>query len=424
MEQLNKKLLKNIKILYVEDEKNISEQVKYFFDRYVKEFHIANNGEEGLELFDKVNPDVVITDIQMPKMNGLDMIKQLRRKDVPVIITTAYSDAEYFLKAIELKVDKFVIKPINLIELVNDVQSVVLENHLKNEIFEKDTLLEIVDKNVLISITDTNGVILDVSEAFCNLTGYSKSELIGKTHNILRHDTTSDELYQGLWNEITLGKSFNGEVKNKNKNGDTYWTKLTITPVKIEGEIQKYIAIRHDITNKKILETLAIKDDLTKIYNRRYFNKIINKEIRRVKREDNTLSLLCIDIDHFKKYNDTFGHQQGDEILISIANSLKSSLLRRSTDYLFRIGGEEFSMIFSGLSIEESLDFANNIVKNIESLELKHKDNSNVTISAGLVVQHSKYLEDERILYKYADDALYEAKEKGRNQVILSEHSK
>ena len=424
MEQLNKKLLKNIKILYVEDEKNISEQVKYFFDRYVKEFHIANNGEEGLELFDKVNPDVVITDIQMPKMNGLDMIKQLRRKDVPVIITTAYSDAEYFLKAIELKVDKFVIKPINLIELVNDVQSVVLENHLKNEIFEKDTLLEIVDKNVLISITDTNGVILDVSEAFCNLTGYSKSELIGKTHNILRHDTTGDELYQGLWNEITLGKSFNGEVKNKNKNGDTYWTKLTITPVKIEGKIQKYIAIRHDITNKKILETLAIKDDLTKIYNRRYFNKIINKEIRRVKREDNTLSLLCIDIDHFKKYNDTFGHQQGDEILISIANSLKSSLLRRSTDYLFRIGGEEFSMIFSGLSIEESTEFANDIVKNIESLELKHKDNSNVTISAGLVVQSSQYLEDERILYKYADDALYEAKEKGRNQVILSEHSK
>lgn len=424
MEQLNKKLLKNIKILYVEDEKNISEQVKYFFDRYVKEFHIANNGEEGLELFDKVNPDVVITDIQMPKMNGLDMIKQLRRKDVPVIITTAYSDAEFFLKAIELKVDKFVIKPINLVELVTDVQRVVLENHLQNELFEKDTLLEIVDKNVLISITDENGKILDASEAFCKLTGYSKSELIGNTHSLLRDKTVDDEFYENLWNNIKSGKSFKSEIKNVNKEGNTYWTNLTITPIRKDGEIKKYIAIRHDITNKKRLETLAIEDDLTKIYNRRYFNNIINREVRRVKRENSSLSLLSIDIDHFKKYNDTFGHQQGDEILISIANSLKSSLLRRSTDYLFRIGGEEFSMIFSGLSIEESLDFANNIVKNIESLELKHKDNSNVTISAGLVVQSSQYLEDERILYKYADYALYEAKEKGRNQVILSEHSK
>lgn len=424
MEKLNKKLLENIKILYVEDEKNISEQVKYFFDRYVKEFHIANNGEEGLELFSKVNPDVVITDIQMPKMNGLDMITNLNNTDVPVIITTAYSDAEFFLRAIELKVDKFVIKPINLVELVSDVQRVVLENHLQNELFEKDTLLEIVDKNVLISITDEEGVILDVSEAFCNLTGYTKSELIGKTHSVLRHETTTDDFYNGLWSEIKSGKSFTSEIKNRDKLGKTYWTKLTITPMKIDSETKKYIAIRHDITNKKRLETLAIEDELTKIYNRRYFNKVIDREIRRVKRENNTLSLLCLDIDHFKKYNDTFGHQKGDEILIAIANSLKSSLLRRSTDYIFRIGGEEFSMIFSGLNIEESMEFANNIVKNIEELELKHKDDSNVTISAGLVVQSSEFLEDQRTIYKFADDALYEAKEKGRNQVILSKHSK
>ncbi len=425
MEELNRKLLKNIKILYVEDEVNISEQVKYFFDKFVKEFHLASNGQEGLELFEKVNPDVVITDIQMPIMNGLDMIKELgTNRNVPVIITTAYSDSEYFLKAIELKVDKFIIKPINLVELVSDVQSVVLENHLQNELYERDNLLDIVNKHVLISITDKEGTILDVSDAFCELTKYSKVELIGNTHKLLRHEDTSDKFYENLWAEILLGRNFNAEVKNKDKNGNTYWTKLNISPIKKDDDIVKFIAIRHDITNKKKLESLAIEDDLTKVYNRRYFNKIIDKELRRVKREDSVLSLLCIDIDYFKKYNDSFGHQKGDEILIQIANTLKSSILRRATDYLFRMGGEEFSIIFSGLSIDESLEFSKDIITNIENLRIKHKDGTDVTVSAGLLVQSSNYLEDETKIYKYADDALYEAKEKGRNQVVLSKHSK
>lgn len=424
MEKINKELLASIKILYVEDEKNISDQVKYFFERYVKEFHVANNGLEGLELYKEVNPDIIITDIQMPKMNGLEMLKQMGERTTPVIITTAYSDADYFVKAIELKVDKFVIKPINLVDLIQGVQKLVLKNFWEDKIYEKETLLKIVDQNVIMSITDKNGIILDASSAFCKLSGYSKEELVGNTHQLLRHEDTSDEFYKNMWEQIQLGRNFSAEIKNRSKSAEEYWTKLNITPVKKDGVIEKFVAIRQEITNKKKLETLAIEDDLTKIYNRRYFNKIINKEVRRVKRDNINISLLCIDIDHFKKFNDSYGHQKGDEILILIAKTLKSCMLRRATDYLFRVGGEEFCIIFSGNTIGESLHFAQEIVETIEKLEVEHISGESVTISAGLVVQSAQYLEDEDKLYKYADDALYKAKEQGRNQVVLSEHSR
>lgn len=424
MNKINKELLSKITILYVEDEVSISEQVKYFFSKYVKNFYTAQNGIEGLKLFKEVEPDILITDIQMPKMNGLEMIRELdNKRQIPIIITTAYSDAEYFLKAIELKVDKFVIKPVNLVELISDVQRLFIEDHLQGELYEKDVLLNILNKNVLISVTNTDGKLLDVSDAFCELTGYTKSELIGKDFSIIKHKDTKDEFYEDVWERASYGKKVFYEVKNVDKNGKEFWSNVTITPIFNGNEIIKYIAIREDITNKKKLEVIVIEDELTKTYNRRHFNKVIDSEIRRVKRENLTLSLLCLDIDYFKKYNDAFGHLEGDKILIEVANSLKSNLLR-ATDYLFRIGGEEFCILFSGMNIQESMSFSIEIIKNVEKLGIKQIDGSNVTMSAGLIVQEGFNIAEAMDFYKYGDNALYEAKDKGRNQVFLSEHSK
>lgn len=423
MEKVNKDLLKNITILYVEDEITIAEQVKFFFSRFVKGFYVASNGLEGLELYKEINPDIIITDIQMPKMNGLDMIKEIDDKNIPVIITTAYSDSSYLLKAIELNVDKFVIKPVNLVDLVSDVQRLVLKTHLQDKLLEKEILLDIIDENVLMLILDQDKKIIDASNAFCKLTGYSKLELIGQTHEILYTDEIPKDFDEKIWDSTSNGKSFSSEIINKTKMGEEIWNNLTITPIFQNDEIVKYIEIRQDITNKKKLEILTIEDDLTKIYNRRYFNKVIDRELRRVKRENSTISLLSLDIDYFKKYNDAFGHPKGDELLVKIATTLKSLLLRAS-DYLFRMGGEEFSIIFSGLDIKESMEFSRNIIKKIEDLNEYHADGTKVTISAGLIVQTASYLKDEVELYKKSDDALYEAKQNGRNQFVLSKESK
>lgn len=423
MKNINKELLSNITILYVEDEAMIREEVSYFFSKYVKNFYTANNGVEGLELFKKVNPDIIITDIQMPEMNGLDMIKMINRKKIPIIITTAYSDIDYFLKAIELNINKFIIKPIDLIELVKSIQECIYNDTMQDKLFEKENLLKIVDENVLLSITDQDGIIIDVSSAFCELIGYSKLELIGNTHNLLRHKDTSIEFYTDMWKQISSGKKFSSEIRNRKKNGDIYWAILTITPVIKDNEIINYTAIRQDITNKKKLEVLAIEDTLTNVYNRRYFNIIIDKELRRTKRENTTISLLGIDIDDFKKYNDAFGHPQGDTILIKIAQTLKT-FASRATDYIFRMGGEEFCILFSGIDIEKSLEFSKELIKKIEDLQVKHVEDRVVTISAGLVCLHASDISDVEELYKYSDVALYNAKFNGKNQVVLFEKSK
>ncbi|WP_122893401.1 GGDEF domain-containing response regulator [Arcobacter peruensis] len=426
MKRINKTLLSNITILYVEDEKMISEEVSFYFKKYVKDFFIANNGEEGLKLFKEIQPDILITDIQMPKMNGLDMIKEIGVTSVPIIITTAYSDIEYFLKAIELKICKFVIKPINLIELILDVQSCVSNNYLQDKLFEKENLLKIVDENVLISITDKEGTIIDVSSAFCEFTQYKKDELIGENHRLLRHEETPDSFYENMWNIISVGKTFNTEIRNKKKDGTVYWANLTITPVFKNEEIINYTAVRSDITNKKKLEQLIIEDDLTKLYNRRHFNNILNQEIRRAKRENSTITLVSIDIDHFKKYNDTYGHPMGDKVLYTIGKVLKENTLR-SSDYAFRIGGEEFCLIFSNSTITDSCLHVEDIIKEIEDLKIEHKNSKNsdfVTVSAGIIVQNASDIVNEETLYKHSDIALYQAKVKGRNQAVLSDHSK
>ena len=427
MKKINKELLKSTTILYVEDEKIIREEVSYFFERFIGSFHTACDGEEGIKKYHEVKPDIIITDIQMPKMNGLDMIRSLGRIETPIIITTAYSDIEFFLQAIELNVNKFVIKPIDLKELLFDVQETVINTRLKDRLYEKENLLKIIDENVLISITDNNGVIMDASQSFCELVGYSKDELIGNTHKMLKHDDTPESFYKSMWGIINQGKIFKSEIRNKKKNGDEYWVELTITPVyNTNNEIENFTAIRQDITNKKRLEVLAIEDEVTKLYNRRYFNKIIEKEIRRIKRENTILGVLSMDIDYFKKYNDTYGHPKGDKTLLEISKVLKKHSLRAS-DYAFRMGGEEFCIIFTGVSIEDSLRYAKEIVSDVEKLEIEHKASkcsSYVTISAGLVVLSAENLGDSTSVYTYSDDALYEAKEKGRNQVVLSTFSK
>ena len=138
------------------------------------------------------------------------------------------------------------------------------------------------------------------------------------------------------------------------------------------------------------------------------------------------MSLLSIDIDYFKKYNDTYGHPKGDTALLEVAKVLKKNSSRAS-DYAFRMGGEEFSIIFSGISIEESYEYTKEIVKDVENLKIEHKSSKcspYLTISAGLVVLSSNNLVDVTCLYKYSDDALYEAKSKGKNQAVLSSFSK
>jgi len=287
--------------------------------------------------------------------------------------------------------------------------------------------LKLIDENIITSTTDLKGKITYSSKAFNTISGYSKDELIGKNHNIVRHEDIPDEIYNDLWETISNNKVWRGEIKNRKKDGGFYWVNATIYPI---YDIYKnkigYTAIRQDITDKKMIEIISITDGLTNLYNRRHFNDISQRELDRAKRERNIFAFVLLDIDNFKKYNDTYGHQEGDNVLINVSSTLKNSF-QRSEDIVFRLGGEEFGVILYAKKQEEVEHLVEQARASIEALAIEHKLNlpsKVVTASFGVGVAYvddfSKNYDIETI-YKNVDDLLYKAKESGRNKIIVGE---
>lgn len=282
--------------------------------------------------------------------------------------------------------------------------------------------IDIVDKYVITSSTDSKGIITSTSEAFCEISGYGQQELIGNSHSIVRHHDMPSSIYSELWDTITQGKTWQGELKNKKKNGDYYWVHAYISPVFDEqGNISGYTAIREDITDKKRAEDLSITDELTSLFNRRHFNNLFPQELARAHRDGKSVALMIIDVDYFKAYNDNYGHQQGDRVLQDISRVLKESL-RRAGDFAFRIGGEEFGVIVMVDSNDEAYRIAEKLRGSVENRGIEHaysQVSSLVTISVGVEVHQpdSAQPADMDLIYRLADDALYQAKANGRNQV-------
>lgn len=175
------------------------------------------------------------------------------------------------------------------------------------------------------------------------------------------------------------------------------------------------------IANKK-LENASYTDSLTTLHNRRYFNFIYEKELKRAKRNKNYITFMMLDIDFFKQYNDTYGHVEGDFALKSVAKVLKDSL-RRPSDYVFRLGGEEFGVLLSETDESHSARLAREICNAVRAREIKHegsKVNEYLTISIGVVCMTADESLDEELLISRADDMLYRAKESGRDRYVIT----
>jgi len=171
------------------------------------------------------------------------------------------------------------------------------------------------------------------------------------------------------------------------------------------------------------LEKMALVDGLTNISNRRLFDKTIKKELKRAKREYDPLSLIMIDIDNFKAYNDTYGHQQGDQCLKEVASVLTKNT-KRAADFAARYGGEEFAVILPDTAKEGAIKIAEDIRKEIMELELEHKNSNTaeyVTVSLGVSSICTEKEIDQQLVNSFidkSDQALYQAKENGKNQVV------
>ncbi|RLA76019.1 MAG: hypothetical protein DRG78_19835, partial [Epsilonproteobacteria bacterium] len=224
---------------------------------------------------------------------------------------------------------------------------------------ESSKYLNLIDQNILMSKTDLDGNIIEVSESLCSLTQYSKEELIGQSHSILQHEDTTQDHLDNIWNVLSQGETWKGESKNRRKDGSFYWLDSIITPDRdINENIIGYTAIRHNITDRKHIEQIAITDGLTSLHNRRHFDDVFPQQIKIAKREKSFLCFVLMDIDHFKQYNDTYGHQEGDTTLKLVAKALKDTL-KRPTDFTFRLGGEEFGLLYHLTNINDAVTIAN-----------------------------------------------------------------
>lgn len=298
---------------------------------------------------------------------------------------------------------------------------------LESERIEKYAYIELVDKHIITSSTDLRGKITYVSEAFCEISGYSQEELIGKYHNIVRHPDMPTSLYDDMWKRLKKGESWQGEIKNRTKDGDYYWVQAHISPLYRQGAHIGFTAIRYNITDKKKLEHLSITDPMTGLYNRRKFQEVVDMELNRLQRADRENRIdqqfyfILFDVDHFKEYNDTYGHDEGDTVLKKIAQTLELSL-KRSTDFAFRLGGEEFAITSIDDDLKKVHRFVDTLRQEIELLKISHQNNTAskyVTVSVGIAFANERYGYAFEVLYSHADKALYRAKEGGRNRTEL-----
>jgi len=415
--------VKNVEVLIVDDSATVISQLKDSLESLLLNVNIASSGKSALKQLEKnSNISLIITDYHMDEMNGLELIKKIRKSDthssVPILVMTSENSNDLKIDLYKNGATDFLVKP-----LLEEELKAKIFNAFSNmkQISEIRRYTKVIDSNVITSSTDEEGRITSVSEAFCKISGYSKSELIGNNHKLVRHPDMPESLYTDLWKTIREGKVWNGEVKNLRKDNTFYWVKVAIHPdFDNNGKIVGYTSVREDITDKKKIYELSITDGLTSLFNRRHFNDTAQSFIDNCCRSNNSFGFLILDIDNFKKYNDTYGHQKGDTVLKEISTSLLN-VFKRSNDLVFRLGGEEFGVLINANSEQDIKELAEKARKDIEDLAIEHQKNSPslvVTASFGLLILSEAKPIDE--IYKIGDELLYKAKEEGRNRVLCT----
>jgi len=422
----------DVKILYVEDETEVREKFGKFLKRAAREVYTACDGLEGYNLYKTVSPDIIVTDIRMPKVSGLEMAKKIRESDqsTPIVITTAYNESEFLIEALNNRIDYFIFKPIDCDILTSYITKLANNIAIKKELDrEKIWFKNLLDfqKNMVV-LTGPNGVI-QANKAFLeffeceNLDHFE--ERFGKLydHFVFFDDPNYVTKESGdKWASDLYTKS-NSQAKICIEKDEeeivfmAYCTKID------EVEDSIFVVSFADITefekHTNLLEHLSSTDSLTGIMNRQKFNELYDIELLRVKRSGNDLCLIMLDIDKFKDVNDNFGHDVGDTVL-KIMSKIVAERLRK-TDLFARWGGEEFVVLLPYTKFVDSVNLAKQLRESIESTLVEQVKEvhdivyDKITCSFGVASFEPGDTKDS--LMKKADEALYRAKRSGRNRV-------
>ena len=271
-----------------------------------------------------------------------------------------------------------------------------------------------------IFITDAGGTIIDVNNAFCLITGYSRDEAVGQSPRLLKSGLQSEAFYAAMFADLQTKDHWYGEVWNRRKDGQLYAEMLTVSEVRdSRNRVTHYVAIFIDITtlkeHQKQLEHIAHFDALTNLPNRVLLADRLHQAMLQAQRRGQTLAVAYLDLDGFKRINDTYGHDAGDQLLVAVSYAVK--LAMREGDTLARIGGDEFVAVLTDL--DEPSDCESTLGRLLFAAAQPMTfggEQLQVSASVGLTFFPQAEAVDADQLMRQADQAMYQAKLSGKNR--------
>ena len=297
----------------------------------------------------------------------------------------------------------------------------------KNEIKAYEEI--ILDDNLLFElnaipqmVVNKDRVIVRVNKKFTRLFGYSSDEILGKQTATLTPSVEKFEEYRQYFVQTKEGIIKSEELEYKKKDDTLFWVKLEGNPINKNPRelliLWSFIDITKEVYYRKELERLASTDPMTHLYNRRYFSELATTVVKLAKRSGLAYSLIIVDIDKFKRINDTYGHTMGDDVIIALAKVLKYN--SRESDIVSRWGGEEFVILLPQTKQDGAMMIAEKLRKNVEAHSVVTPDDKKLsfTISLGVATADIDNCPDIEDVINNADKALYLAKKGGRNKVI------
>ena len=429
-------------VLIVEDSESDAQLIARWLKKagYELVYEQVETAEQMHAALEKRAWDIVISDYSLPQFDGraaLELLKETRL-DIPLIVVSGTIGEERAVAMMKAGAHDYVMKG-NLARLAPAVARELDQAEVRREQKRMEDQLRQLSRAVehspaSIVITDINGNIEYVNPKFTELTGYTLDEVRGKTPQyVFGSGETHPEILAEHNQTMISGKEWRGEMVNRKKNGESYWESVSISPIiDSKGVVTHFVAVSEDITARKEaeekilrlnagLEQLAMTDYLTNLYNRRYFMQRGAEEFKRAGRNKQPLALLMLDIDEFKKVNDTCGHEAGDLALQQVAAALKSSL--REIDILGRIGGEEFAVLLPNTLLQAATLLAERVQQTIVGTSLEMPGASmaiTITISIGVAAATNEMSGIDDML-RNADAAMYQAKRYGGNRVVQYE---
>jgi diguanylate cyclase (GGDEF)-like protein/PAS domain S-box-containing protein len=393
---------------------------------------VATSGERALDLAQRIQPDLILLDVMLPGLDGLETCSRLKSQpgtaDIPVIFVSACSDTDDIVAGFDRGAADYIAKPLRLPEVCARVRAQLqIRAASQSNTQQLKRLRMIVDgMDEGLMLLGLDGRIQYANPASERCLGASGRELAGRPLSALLAEPAAND-YAAFFDDRDDAAALERcrgtrEVLLHQPEGSLRAMDLSLSPM--ASSEQLFVALLHDITHHKqsanALQRAALADPLTGIANRRHFDACLEREWQRAIRTARPLSLLVLDVDHFKLYNDLLGHAAGDQCLQAVASTLQSHALR-ATDLAARYGGEEFVLLLPDTPFAGAAKVAEAIRADVERLRVPNPRSSTsdfVTISVGAATIVPTQFDDIRSLFLAADRAMYDAKDAGRNQVL------